>query len=73
MEVLVRRVGRKTDRPLLRQGDPRAVLQALAAEREPVYALADITVDSAESPHQVTVNAIIEALRAHIRSRASAS
>ena len=64
-EVLLRRVGRKTDRPLLREGDPRAVLEALGAQRNPVYAQADIVVDSAETPHAATVQAIIAALRAH--------
>ena len=64
MEVLLRRVSRRTDRPLLREGDPREVLEALARERGPVYALADITVDSVETAHQATVQAIIEALRA---------
>jgi shikimate kinase len=72
-EVLLRRVGRKTDRPLLREGDPRAVLEALAAQRNPVYAQADIVVDSAETPHAATVQAIIHALQDHARARAVAS
>jgi shikimate kinase len=63
-EVLLRRVSRRSDRPLLREGDPRQVLESLARERGPVYALADITVDSVETAHQATVQAIIEALRA---------
>jgi shikimate kinase len=67
-EVLLRRVGRKTDRPLLREGDPRAVLEALAAQRNPIYAEADIVVDSAETPHSATVLAIIAALQDHART-----
>jgi shikimate kinase len=63
IDVLVRRVARKADRPLLREGDPHEVLETLAAERYPIYALADLTVESAESPHTATVNAIIDALR----------
>lgn len=63
IDVLLRRVGRKTDRPLLRNADPRGVLQDLAAQRHPTYGLADITVDSVESPHSATVQAIIDALR----------
>ena len=64
IDVLVERVGRKNDRPLLQGKDTAATLHALAEVRHPVYALADITVDSIESPHSATVNAIIEALRA---------
>jgi shikimate kinase len=64
MEVLLRRVERRNDRPLLRRGDPREVLEQLASERYPIYALADITVESGEAAHQATVDAIIRALRA---------
>jgi|SRR6185312_4366454 len=67
MDVLLRRVGRRNDRPLLQQEDPRVVLERLAAERYPVYAEADITVESGDAAHQSTVDAIIAALtaRAH--------
>jgi shikimate kinase len=63
LEVLLRRVARRTDRPLLKDGDPRAVLEALSRERDPIYGLADIRVESA---HQATVQAIIDALRARL-------
>ena len=63
IDVLLRRVGRKTDRPLLQSDDPRGVLEGLAAQRHPTYVLADITVDSVESPHSATVQAIMDALR----------
>jgi shikimate kinase len=64
LDILARRVARKNNRPLLKGGEPRERLAALAEQREPVYALADIVVDSAESPHSATVNAIIAALEA---------
>jgi shikimate kinase len=67
IEVLARRVARKTTRPLLKDRDPLEVLTALAEARHPVYAEADITIDSAESPHMATVHAIIEALESRIR------
>jgi shikimate kinase len=73
VDVLVRRVGRKSDRPLLRGRDPREVLQQLADTRHPVYAQADITVESVEGPHTATVQAIIAALRDHLAAKASAS
>ena len=66
MEVLLRRVARRNDRPLLKDGDPREVLQALAQERNPIYALADIAVDSVETAHQSTVQQILDALRARL-------
>jgi shikimate kinase len=63
MEVILRRVSRRSDRPLLAgDEDPRVVLERLAAERYPIYALADITVESGEAAHQATVEAIIQAL-----------
>ncbi|WP_414903037.1 shikimate kinase [Sphingomonas flavalba] len=65
INVLADRVSRRAGtRPLLRDGDPRAKLAALAAERNPVYALAPIHVRSNPAPHETTVNAIIEALKA---------
>jgi shikimate kinase len=73
MEVLLRRVERRNDRPLLRQGDPREVLEQLARERYPIYAQADITVESGEAAHQATVEAIIQALRARAAQGAPSS
>ncbi len=64
IEVLARRVARKDTRPLLSGKDPREVLTRLAAVREPVYALADLTIESGERPHAATVAAIIEGLTA---------
>jgi shikimate kinase len=66
LDVLAKRVARKTDRPLLQGRDAREVLEELALERDPIYALADITVDSMESPHHTTVQTIIDALRARL-------
>ncbi len=65
IEILLKRVLRRNNRPLLKTGDPRQVLQRLIAERYPVYAQADITIDSHNSPHKQTVEAIIAALDGH--------
>lgn len=62
LELLVRRTARKAHRPLLRQGDPREILARLKATRDPVYALADIRVQSSDGPPEETVEAIVEAL-----------
>ncbi len=62
LDLLVRRTARKTHRPLLRQGDPRAILARLKEARDPVYALADIHVESSDAPPEETVEAIVSAL-----------
>jgi len=62
LETLVGRVERRDTRPLLRGRDPRAVLTALAAERDPIYAQAPLHVTSARGPHQQTVRDILDAL-----------
>ncbi|HEY5409151.1 MAG TPA: shikimate kinase [Caulobacteraceae bacterium] len=62
LDVLVRRVGRKTTRPLLIGKDPRQVLQALMQTRYPVYAEADITIETDDRPASAAVNAILGAL-----------
>lgn len=64
IEVLAKRVTRRGERPLLKDRDPREALEELATQRYPVYALADIVVQSVEKPHTATVDAIIAALRA---------
>lgn len=60
--VLMRRVRRKSDRPLLQGHDPETTLKRLLAEREPVYAAADIVVTSREGPHDAVVDAIMDEL-----------
>jgi shikimate kinase len=63
IDVLMRRINkRKNDRPLLQTADPAARLRELLAEREPVYALADLTVQSREVPHEAIVSEIMTAL-----------
>jgi shikimate kinase len=65
VDLLLERVKRKDNRPLLRNTDSRSALVRLMAEREPVYALADITVESDDGPHDTVVKRIIAALEAH--------
>lgn len=62
IDILVDRVSRREGRPLLKGKDPRAVLTDLAAQRNPVYALAPIHVKSIAAPHEVTVESIMEQL-----------
>jgi shikimate kinase len=60
--VLLRRVRRKSERPLLQGKDPEATLKSLLAQREPVYAEADIVVTSREGPHETVVDTIVAEL-----------
>jgi shikimate kinase len=62
LDVIVDRVGRRNNRPLLQGKDARAVLAELAEVRNPIYALADIHVRSQSTPHDATVNSIMEKL-----------
>lgn len=64
IELLVRRVSRRSDRPLLKREDPRVVLERLTAVRHPIYAEADITVESADGPPEAMVERVIAALSA---------
>jgi shikimate kinase len=62
LDVLVSRVLRRSNRPLLKQGDPRAILAQLIERRHPVYAEADLVVDSGEGSPETTVTRAIAAL-----------
>lgn len=64
LEVLTQRVSRRADRPLLKAGDPRAILAQLIERRHPVYAEAELTVDSGEGSPELTVSRAIAALAA---------
>ena len=58
------RRSRRETRPLLRDGDPRAILERLLQVREPFYMRADITVDSEDGPHHGAVERILSELDA---------
>jgi len=62
LEVLARRIGRRDTRPLVAGKDPLEVLTRQAAARHEAFATADIIIESAETAHQVTVDAVLRAL-----------
>lgn len=66
LPVLMKRVLKRDTRPLLKGGDPEAVMRQLMADRYPVYAEADLTVESRDAPHDVIVNEIITLLAARL-------
>lgn len=67
LDVLMKRVKRRGDRPLLKADDPQAVLKRLMDERYPVYAEADLTVVSREASHDEVVDDVIAALASHLQ------
>jgi shikimate kinase len=64
LDILVQRVSRRSDRPLLKAGDPCAILAELIERRYPVYAEAAVTIDSGEGSPEATVSRAITALAA---------
>jgi shikimate kinase len=64
LEVLVQRVSRRADRPLLKAGDTRGILADLIERRYPIYAEAEVTVDSGDGSPEATVSRVIAALTA---------
>jgi shikimate kinase len=69
LETLMRRVRRRSDRPLLKTADPEATMRGLIEQRYPVYAEADIAIDSRDGPHELSLEAILQALLSHAESK----
>jgi shikimate kinase / 3-dehydroquinate synthase len=63
-EVLLARVRKKSNRPLLKTADPEQTLRRLLEERTPTYALADFTIESLDGSHDTVVEAILRRLDA---------
>jgi shikimate kinase len=63
LEVLIARVGRRDTRPMLKDGDPAEIMARLLKQREPLYAEADLTVNSENGPHQMSVEKIVTMLK----------
>ncbi len=72
LEVLVRRTARRDSRPLLKRGNPRQILGRLIEERYPIYAQADIVVDSVDGPPEDTVDNVLAALERRLSGREAA-
>jgi shikimate kinase len=72
-EIIMRRVRRRADRPLMQTPDPAATVDRLLGEREPVYQNADITIWSRDVPHEKIVDECIEALHAKLCGGATAA
>ena len=66
VDLLVKRTAGRDHRPLLKTGDPREILQRLIDLRYPIYTQANVVVDSADLPPDVTVDAVQAALENYI-------
>ena len=69
LDVLLARVARRSNRPLLKERDPRAVLAELIERRHPIYGEADLIIDSGEVPAESTTTRVIAALAGCPRAR----
>lgn len=69
IDLLLARVQRRKNRPLLEQGDKRAILERLIAERYPIYAEAEIVIDASAEPILSTATRAVEALRRHLAAQ----
>jgi shikimate kinase len=69
-DIIMRRVKRRADRPLLQTEDPEATVDRLIREREPFYQLADLQVWSRDVPHEKIVDECLDALHLHLRGGA---
>ena len=63
-DILLARVRKKSNRPLLKTADPEQTLRRLLEERTPTYALADFTIESVDGSHDTVVDAIMRRLDA---------
>ena len=62
LDLLMERVAKRQNRPLLKNADPRAVMRALMDARYPVYALADVTVETRDAKREIITDETVQAL-----------
>ncbi|MGO3927450.1 shikimate kinase [Rhodopseudomonas pseudopalustris] len=70
-DVILRRVKRRADRPLLKTPDPAGTIARLIDERYPVYRSADLTIASRDVPHEKIVDECVAALHGYLCSAAA--
>ncbi|XSG82067.1 MAG: shikimate kinase [Methyloligella sp. ZOD6] len=68
LPVLMKRVRRRNNRPLLATGDPKETMQKLMDKRYPVYSQADLVVETRDAPHDTVVGEIVAMLYEHLFS-----
>lgn len=70
LDVLMSRVVRKQNRPLLKNSDPRGVMERLMGERYPIYAYADLTINSREEKKEIIAFEAMQAIAGHLGGQA---
>jgi len=73
LPLLLQRVSRRDNRPLLKGGDPKEIMERLMKERYPIYAQADITVESRDVPHEIIVDEIVSILAKRVPNACASS
>lgn len=71
-DVIMKRIKRRADRPLLQTEDPAATVSRLLEAREPVYQTADLTIWSRDVPHDRIVDECVDAMRVRLDGGAAA-
>ncbi len=69
VDLLLQRVMRRDNRPLLKTDDPRAVLERLLSERRPYYAEANLKFESRDAPHEAVVDEILALLSSYLAAQ----
>lgn len=69
LDLLMKRVLRRNNRPLLQKGDPHQTMKDLMDTRYPIYALSDIAVEAQDGPHSQTVQRIVNSLEDYFDDR----
>jgi shikimate kinase / 3-dehydroquinate synthase len=68
VDILLRRVRKRTNRPMLHTQDPEATLKRLLDDRGPNYAKADLSIQSRDVPHDIIVDELLLELERHLLS-----
>ena len=66
LPLLMRRVLKRSNRPLLQSANPEEVMRGFMAARYPIYAQAQITVESRDLPHDAMATKVVEALHVYL-------
>lgn len=72
IDTVMRRVRRRTNRPLLANADPEGTMRRLMADRHPVYGLADVVVSSHDLPQDRIVGDVVAAIDGWLSARSEA-
>jgi Shikimate kinase len=71
LDVLWERVNKRDHRPLLKTENPKQTLENLMNQRYPVYALADITIQSRDVRKETIVKEVLQAIAAFSKESAA--